>query len=155
MEPILIALTWMLGQTQILSHITKRLLDRYSPPRAGRFPQVEEPLPARRSPPAAAGAARIMDQLIVPPPGRLLFVRERPGPSRPLLAIVLADRAGGGRVRWILVQFDVPIDISLPENAIALLPLLMRIDGSGQARIEPHGYAYTGTVDGYQVYAAA
>ncbi|GAA4185916.1 hypothetical protein GCM10022252_17070 [Streptosporangium oxazolinicum] len=91
----------------------------------------------------------------MPPPGRLLFVREKPGPSQPLPAIMLSDGPSSGRVQWILGRFDVPIDLELPANAIALLPLMMRLDGPGQGRIIPHDFQFTGTVDGYQVYSAA
>lgn len=161
MEPFLIGgLAWLLSQTQVLSHVAERLLDRFLPGReTSRLPHVETAVPARQAP-AAPGAvqvetsSRLADRLIVPPPGQLLFVRENPSPSRPVLAIVLSDGPSSGRVRWVLGRFDVPIELDLPANAIALLPLLMWLDGPNHGRIVPHDFQFTGTVDGHQIYAA-
>ena len=155
MDPILLGVGWLLSQSQIISYVVSRLLDRFVPSRRNApLPQVEMAVPMGQLP-VAAGPDRISDRLIVPLPGRLLFVREKPGPSEPVLAVVLSDGPSSGRVLWILGRFDVPIELELPENAIALLPLMMWIDGPGQGRITPHDFQFTGTVDGYQVYAAA
>src|SRR5215467_3997417 len=88
MDPILLGLGWLLSQSQLLSHIAKRLLDRYVPLRRNTpLPHVEVAVPMRQLP-VPSEPDQIGDRLIVPPPGRLLFVRENPGPYQPVLAIV-------------------------------------------------------------------
>lgn len=155
MDWIFAGLGWLLGQSEILSHVADRLLDRYFPPREeAPLRQVEVAMPMRQ-PPAPPESDQIRDRLIVPPPNRLIFVREEPGPSQPLLAIVLTDGPSSGRVRWVLGRFDVPINLELPANAIALLPLTMQLNSPTGGVITPHDFQYTGMVDGYHVYSAS
>lgn len=126
MEPVgVIGMTlFLLAQTQLLSHITKRLVDRIGLRDAGGEPVVVVIECGENVPEAhPASALDVGDLILSPPPRRFVALSagyETPGE---LFVGIILDGWGGASpmISFASVTLDQPVTLAAPPNAVGVL----------------------------------
>jgi hypothetical protein len=143
----LAALDYLLRRTELLSHLTHRVLarDRARPPPFVVI--LPEPPPPTPDPPPSFDRG-----LVVPIPGRLMVLDASGEGGLPVLGVVMDATAGGSRgaVSWIPTEFDRPIEMDAPASALALV--ICRVPGVPGAQLRLGTVEAAGVVSGVQVF---
>ena len=144
LESLAAGLGYLISETQILSHITQRLI-------LGRSAPDERPRPSpvmtEIRPREPRWSDPVTRRLVTPPPNRLMIFDDDQRGSVPVVAVVFDEGPHNGAVSWLVSSYETPIDLSLPPNALAILFAKLTSD-----RLTLADFRFTGTLDDYRIY---
>lgn len=142
----------LLNQTQILSHVTKRVVEDFGrdPGQAGHRTVVVpiDQVPAYPyAPPRGIDPA---DWLVIPPPSGFVLLSDNPDETC-VMGVVLDGVDGGSpHISWMRIDWNTPVSVSLPVNALgAFFGIVNGASGSLTLRRVDEFVPY----DGYEVLA--
>jgi hypothetical protein len=110
-----------LNQTQIASHITKRVVDNFgtgAEDPVGHEPVVTDVPQLPAGPHNQVPVVNPADWLVVPPPAKFVLLGD--SPREVCVMGVVLDAVNGNRpaISWVSVRWNSPVSVLLPDNAL-------------------------------------
>jgi hypothetical protein len=154
----------LLNQTQVLSHVTKRVVESFGRGPAGhddtpvvvvinQMPAYPyNPAPGTSPAPGLGPASRIdpADWLLVPPPARFMLLGDDPEETCVMGVVLDSVDDASPAISWTRVAWDTPVSLTLPDNSLAVLFAV--VDGATQSMTMRQVDSFA-PVDGHQVLA--
>jgi hypothetical protein len=141
----------LLAQTQLVSHITKRLVDDFFDSRQPPETTLVTAVVIRDQDwdgPDAASVDLLEELLVCPVPPKFMLVGDADGYWDRIALGVLLD-GETPRISWTQVALLTPIEFSSPPNALAFI--VAEVPGDAGGSLELLGLSSQGVVDGFEI----